>query len=74
MPFEIHPLMQDPHNHDAIRCIAVENGMTGGFYLAISRSNVACIASDLGKCREHAEGIVQAKNISFSGARTPSEK
>src|ERR1700692_3050889 len=71
VPPEIHPLMKNAHNQNAIRGLAVENRMTGGFDLLIAEPDIARVASEVGKRRQPLEGCMQPQDVLFRADEAP---
>ena len=55
VPLEIHALMKDAYDQNAFLGLAVENRMTTGFYFSVAGPDMARIAPDVGKVRQHLE-------------------
>ena len=72
MSCEIHPLMQDAHDKDAILRLAVEDCMACGVDPAISSPDIACVASEGGKFRQRSERFVQPEDIPLGAGEAPS--
>jgi hypothetical protein len=71
VPLEVHTLMKDSHNQDTILGLAVENRMANRFYLSIVGPDMARVASEVGKLRQHSECFVQPQNVFLSPGEAP---
>ena len=66
VPLEIHALVKDAHDQNAISGLTVENRMAGGFYLSVTGPDIAGITSEVGKRHRHMERFMQIQNAFFS--------
>lgn len=71
VPLEIHALVKDAHDQNAISGLTVENRMAGGFYLSVTGPDIAGITSEVGKRHQHLERFMQIQNAFFSACLSP---
>lgn len=71
MPSEIHVLMQDAHDKDAVPGLAVEDGMACGVDPAVSGPDLARVASQLGEFRQRSERFVQPEDVPLGAGEAP---
>ena len=71
MPLEVHTLMKDSRNQDTILGLAVENRMASRFYLSMAGPDMARVASEVGKLRQHSECFVQPQDVFLSAGKAP---
>jgi len=72
VPSKIHVLMKDAHNQDTSRGLAVEDRMACGFNLPVAWSDIARVASEVGKFRQYPERFVQPQDVLFGAGGAPS--
>jgi hypothetical protein len=69
---EIHMLVKNAHDQDAVPGLAVENRVAGGFDLSVTGADVARIAPEVGKFGQPLESVVQILDLLFSVGEAPS--